>query len=58
MKHSASPSVEKAMEAHDILGIPTDASEERVRAAYKALVRMVLFFFASSMTDFLRNIRP
>ena len=31
------------MEAHEILGIPKDASEEQIRAAYKALVRLSNF---------------
>ena len=31
------------MEAHEILGVPKDASEEQIRAAYKALVRPLNF---------------
>lgn len=31
------------MEAHEILGVPKDASEEQVRAAYKALVCVLNF---------------
>jgi len=27
------------MEAYEVLGVPKDASEERIRSAYKALVR-------------------
>ena len=31
------------MQAHEVLGIPADASEERVRAAFKVLVGFFLF---------------
>ena len=31
------------MEAHEILGVPKDASEEEIRTAYKALVRLLNF---------------
>ena len=31
------------MEAHEILGVPKDASEDQIRAAYKALVRLLKF---------------
>ena len=31
------------MEAHEILGISKNASEEQIRAAYKALVRLLNF---------------
>ncbi|KAF9533914.1 hypothetical protein CPB83DRAFT_831726 [Crepidotus variabilis] len=36
-KSTTTALTDKAREAHEILGVPADASEERVRSAYKAL---------------------
>ena len=39
------------MEAHNVLGVAMDASEEQIRRAYKALVSPAFSHFQRTLTD-------